>query len=537
MARHHDRKSVLAQRAPHGPRRTGLTDLACDLAVGGRGARNHATCRGVDGDVEGRDVAQVESDRCEIVGLATEQRRDATDGDLGMCGCVADTNRCDETWELPWEVPQERRARGAIIGPGELHCEERVVRPGHSAAADRRVEQRDADAHACGFVHAGDALRPGAAASAQHEPCSFACDPEEGLTMRGAIFDQHGLAVRDDIEVRAPTAGEVVVRIHAAGVCHSDSKVLSGATAYPLPVVLGHEGAGIVDSVGPGVTSVGVGDHVVLHTLRACGMCAACASGMPTRCRQSLGVIDAPFRIGDTAVHQFANTSVFVERTVVSAGQVVRISDAIPMPVAALLGCGVITGTGAVFNRAKVRPGESVVVIGAGGVGLNAVQAARISGASQIVAVDTNASKEPIARLFGATDFVEVHDTVTADVLDVVHGGADHVIVCIGSAPLVRLAVDLLAPGGQAVIVGFPGGGAQASFDMATLYQEKSILACRYGSSSPQRDVPFLARLYAEGRLMLDELVTRTMPLDQVADAFASMAGGATDARSVLTLV
>src|SRR5690606_5968241 len=140
--------------------------------------------------------------------------------------------------------------------------------------------------------------------------------------------------------------------------------------------------------------------------------------------------------IGARAVHQFANTSVFVERTLVGAGQVVRIDDSIPMPVAALLGCGVITGTGAVFNRARVRPGESVVVIGAGGVGLNAVQAARISGASQIVAVDTNASKDQVARLFGATDFVHVRESVAADVLDVVRGGADHVIVCIGSAPL-----------------------------------------------------------------------------------------------------
>lgn len=355
--------------------------------------------------------------------------------------------------------------------------------------------------------------------------------------MRGAIFDQDGLSLRDDLELREPSAGEVVVRIHAAGVCHSDSKVLSGATAYPLPVVLGHEGAGVVDAIGPGVASVAVGDHVVLHTLRACGMCAACASGLPTRCRQSLGVIDTPFHMGGLAVNQFANTSVFVERTLVREGQVVRIDPSIPMPVAALLGCGVITGTGAVFNRARVRPGESVVVIGVGGVGLNALQAARISGASRIVAVDTSAPKEPIARLFGATDFVHVRDTVTADVLEVVQGGADHVIVCIGSAPLVSLAVDLLAPGGQAVIVGFPGGGARADFDMATLYQEKSILACRYGSSSPQRDVPFLARLYAEGRLLLDELVTRTMPLEQVGEAFASMSSGATDARSVLTLL
>jgi Zn-dependent alcohol dehydrogenase len=354
--------------------------------------------------------------------------------------------------------------------------------------------------------------------------------------MRGVIFDEHGMSVRDDIEVRAPNAGEVVVRIHAAGVCHSDSKVLSGATAYPTPVVLGHEGAGVVDAIGAGVTSVAVGDTVVLHTLRACGQCRACASGLPTRCRLGLGVIDTPFRIGERPLHQFANTSVFVERTVVHEGQVVRIDASIPMPAAALLGCGVITGTGAVLNRARVRVGESVVVIGVGGVGLNALQAARLSGASRIVAVDTNPSKAAIAARFGATDFVLAGDSVRADVLDTVAGGADHVIVCIGAAPLVQLAVEMLAPGGQAVIVGFPGGGAQASFDMASLYQDKAILACRYGSASPKRDIPMLARLYTEGRLLLDELVTRTVPLEQVDEAFEAMANGSADARTVLTL-
>jgi Zn-dependent alcohol dehydrogenase len=357
--------------------------------------------------------------------------------------------------------------------------------------------------------------------------------------VRGVVFDGQDAQLRDDLEVRPPGPGEVLVRIHAAGVCHSDAKVLSGATTYPLPVVLGHEGAGVVEEVGSGVRSVAPGDHVVLHTLRACGSCAACASGMPTRCRQSLGVIDAPFRCDGRAAHQFANTSVFVERTVVQAGQVVRIDDDLAMPVAALLGCGVITGTGAVFHRARVRPGESVVVIGAGGVGLNALQAARICGASPIVAVDTNPAKEAIARRMGANAFVApaAGDDVASLVRDVLPGGADHVLVCIGSAPLVRLAVDLLAPGGQAVIVGFPGGGAQASFDMQTLYQEKSILACRYGSSSPQRDVPFLARLYREGALLLDELVTRVVPLESVHEAFRALHAGETDARTVLSLV
>lgn len=351
------------------------------------------------------------------------------------------------------------------------------------------------------------------------------------------MFDEQGMAVRDDVEVRPPGAGEVSVRVHAAGVCHSDDKVLRGATVYPLPVVMGHEGAGVVEEVGPGVTAVAPGDRVVLHTLRACDACAACAAGMPTRCRRSLGVIDAPFTVGGRVTHQFANTSVFVERTVVGAGQVVRIPDEVPMEVAALLGCGVITGTGAVFNRARARVGESVVVIGAGGVGLNAIQAARIVGASPIIAVDTNPTKEAVARRLGATHFVPATDSIREDVLDVVDGGADHVIVCIGSAPLVALAVDLLAPGGQAVVVGFPGGGAHADFELQRLYQEKSILACRYGSANPRRDVPMLARLYLEGQLLLDELVSTTLPLADVARAFDAMHAGATEARCVLRLV
>jgi Zn-dependent alcohol dehydrogenase len=355
--------------------------------------------------------------------------------------------------------------------------------------------------------------------------------------MRGVVFDGNEAILRDDLDVRRPGPTEVVVRIHAAGVCHSDSKVLSGATTYPLPVVLGHEGAGVIDEVGAAVTGVAPGDHVVLHTLRACGNCPACVSGLPTRCPTSLGVIDAPFTVAGRPAHQFANTSVFVERTVVGAGQVVKIDADIPMPVAALLGCGVITGTGAVFNRARVRVGESVVVIGVGGVGLNAVQAARISGASRIIAVDTNPAKATIARRFGATDVVMAADDVGAAVRDLVPGGVDHVLVCIGAAALVPLAIDLLAPGGQAVIVGFPGRGAHASFEMQTLYQEKSILACRYGSSNPRRDIPLLARLYREGHLLLDELVSRVAPLEAVHDAFAAMSAGTTDARTVLTLV
>ena len=356
--------------------------------------------------------------------------------------------------------------------------------------------------------------------------------------MRGAIYDDGGLRVRDDVTVRAPEAGEVVVDLRAAGVCHSDLKLLTGATRYPTPVVMGHEGAGVVAEVGPGVTAVAPGDSVVLHTLRSCGACPACASGRPTVCRRAPTTVGTPFRSAGVAVHQFANTSVFVERTVVAESQVVAVDPSIPADKAALLGCGVLTGVGAVRNRARVDMGETVAVLGVGGVGLNAVQGAALAGASQIVAVDTNPEKEGIARRFGATDFVAGGDgaATAAALADVVPGGLDCVLICIGVADLVRLGVDVLAPGGRVVVVGFPGGDAEAGFTLARLYQDKSVLACRYGSSSPHRDIPLLADLYLAGKLRLDELVTHIRPLEELPAAFDDMRAGRTEARTVVTI-
>jgi Zn-dependent alcohol dehydrogenase len=353
--------------------------------------------------------------------------------------------------------------------------------------------------------------------------------------MRAVVFTDSGLEVRDDVSVRAPGPTEVVVRVTAAGACHSDLKLVNGTTAYPRPVVMGHEGTGVVDSVGVGVSGVRPGDTVVIHTLRFCGRCRHCASGQPTRCAQSMGAIGAPFTMAGSPAYQFANTSVFVERTVVDQQQVVKIDPVIPSACAALLGCGVLTGVGAVRNRARVGPGDTVVVFGIGGVGLNVVQGARLAAAARIVAVDTNPAKEGIARTFGATDFLASADATEA-VLELVPGGVDHAFVCIGSPALVRAGADVLAWGGQCVIVGFPGPGTDASFEVARMYHDKSILGCRYGSSSPHRDIALLADLYLDGRLLLDELVTHTIPLADAATAFADMTAGRVDARTVLTI-
>ncbi|MFE5919644.1 alcohol dehydrogenase catalytic domain-containing protein [Streptomyces sp. NPDC056468] len=348
--------------------------------------------------------------------------------------------------------------------------------------------------------------------------------------MRGVLFDGKQVQVVDDLEVREPGPGEVLVAISAAGLCHSDLSVVDGTIPFPVPVVLGHEGAGVVEAVGGGVTHVEPGDHVALSTLANCGTCAECDRGRPTMCRQAIGRPGRPFRRGEQAVFQFASNSAFAERTVVKAVQVVRIPKDIPMPAAALIGCGVLTGVGAVLNRAKVDRGDSVLVIGTGGIGLNVLQGARLAGALRIVAVDANPAKEAVARQFGATDFL----TSTEGVRELLPTGADHAFECVGRVELVRQAVDLLDRHGQAVLLGVPPAGAEASFVVSSMYLDKSILGCRYGSSRPQRDIALYAELYRDGRLLLDELVTQTYPVEEFERAAADAEAGKV-ARGVLT--
>ncbi|MFG3347043.1 Zn-dependent alcohol dehydrogenase [Streptomyces sp. NPDC048018] len=348
--------------------------------------------------------------------------------------------------------------------------------------------------------------------------------------MRGVVFDGERVLVVDDLEVRAPGPGEVLVGVAAAGLCHSDLSVVDGTIPFPSPVVLGHEGAGVVEAVGPGVTHVAPGDHVALSTLANCGACADCDRGRPTMCRKAIGMPGQPFSRGGTPLFQFAANSSFAERTVVKAVQAVRIPEAIPLASAALMGCGVLTGVGAVLNRARVDRGESVVVIGTGGIGLNVLQGARIAGATTIVAVDTNPAKEGPARRFGATHFL----TSTDAVREVLPTGADHVFECVGHTALVRAAVDLLDRHGQAILLGMTAPKAEATFLPAAMFLDKSILGCRYGSSRPQKDIALYAELYGAGRLLLDELVTTTYPVEDFARAVADMEQGKV-ARGVLT--
>ncbi|WP_328943187.1 Zn-dependent alcohol dehydrogenase [Streptomyces sp. NBC_00250] len=348
--------------------------------------------------------------------------------------------------------------------------------------------------------------------------------------MRGVVFDGKQVQVVDDLEVRDPGAGEVLVAIAAAGLCHSDLSVVDGTIPFPPPVVLGHEGAGVVEAVGPGVTHVVPGDHVALSTLANCGACADCDRGRPTMCRKAIGMPGQPFSRGGRPLYQFASNSSFAERTVVKAVQAVKIPQDIPLTSAALMGCGVLTGVGAVLNRAKVDRGDTVVVIGTGGIGLNVIQGARIAGARTIVAVDTNPAKEVVARQFGASHFL----TSTDGVRDLLPTGADHVFECVGHVGLVRTAIELLDRRGQAILLGMTAPKAEASFLPAAMFLDKSILGCRYGSSRPQRDIPLYAELYLSGRLLLDELVTATYPVEEFARAVEDAEAGKV-ARGVLT--
>ncbi|MEU0189985.1 Zn-dependent alcohol dehydrogenase [Streptomyces afghaniensis] len=348
--------------------------------------------------------------------------------------------------------------------------------------------------------------------------------------MRGVIFDGKQVRVVTDLEVREPGPGEVRVAISAAGLCHSDLSVVDGTIPFPVPVVLGHEGAGVVEAVGEGVTHVAPGDHVSLSTLANCGTCAECDRGRPTMCRQAIGRPGRPFRHAGLPVHQFAANSAFAERTVVKAVQAVRIPEDVPMASAALIGCGVLTGVGAVLNRARVDRGDSVLVIGTGGIGLNVLQGARLAGALRIVAVDANPAKEDVARRFGATDFL----TSAEGVRDILPTGADHAFECVGRVELIRQAIDALDRHGQAILLGVPPATAEASFRVSSMYLDKSILGCRYGSSRPQRDIALYAELYRQGRLLLDELVTRTYPVEDFEKAAADAEAGRV-ARGVLT--
>ncbi len=296
-----------------------------------------------------------------------------------------------------------------------------------------------------------------------------------------------------------------------------------------------------MEEVGAAVRKVQVGDHVVLTTLGSCGQCDACDRGMPTHCRDTAGRLSRPFTVGGEKAYQFANAGVFTERTVVAESQAVVIDKDMPFDAACLIGCAVVTGAGAVLNRAKVQPGETVVVIGAGGIGQSVIQAARLSSAGRIIVVDANPGKEAVARQFGATDFVDgsAHTgdgELVAAVKELgLPDGVDYAFECVGHPALIRSAIDLLDWGGSCVLLGVPKLGTEASFVVNSLYQDKSILGCRYGSTKPHHDIPMFVRFCLDGRLDLQSMVSQVYDLADVQTALDDLHHGKLN-RGVLSL-
>jgi S-(hydroxymethyl)glutathione dehydrogenase/alcohol dehydrogenase len=358
--------------------------------------------------------------------------------------------------------------------------------------------------------------------------------------VKAAVLEEiPGELVIDDVEVRKPGPREVLVRTVAAGLCHSDLHFMEGKWATELPVVLGHESAGIVEAVGEHVTYVQPGDPVITCTSGFCGLCAFCLSGRPNLCTK-VAVQPEPsagprLHRGDQMLHQFADLASFAEQLLVHENFVVKVRPEMPLDKAALIGCGVTTGVGAVMNTAKVRPGETVAVIGCGGIGLNAIQAAAIVGAGRVIAVDRIASKLELARTFGATDTVDASagDPVGA-VIEMTLGGVDHAFEAIGLAATAQQAFAMLKNGGTATIIGMLPLGEKLEIDGISLLLEKRLQGSNMGSNRFRVDMPQYIDWYLAGKLKLDELVSATMALEQINDGFATLRGGEVARQLVL---
>lgn len=342
--------------------------------------------------------------------------------------------------------------------------------------------------------------------------------------MRAAVCYEFGKPlVIEDVRLDPPQAGEVRVRIAAIGICHSDIHLIRGEWGGDVPVIAGHEASGVVDEVGPGVTMVKTGDRVVVTLLRSCGRCRHCISGSPYACETQFPIDESGrfHTLDGQPIRHGLDTAAFAEFTVVDQSQLAVIPDDLSLDVAALLACGVITGAGAVINTAKVQPGESVVVIGAGGVGLNAIQGAEIIGADPIIAVDELDSKLGIAREFGATHGLNpISANIKDSVITLTGGGADHVVVTVGAAQAVEMALSLPRIEGNLVLVGMPPFDSTVELaPFQTVGRGQRILGSIMGSTRLNIDIPRLASLYRRNRLRLDELVTARYPFDQINEA------------------
>lgn len=338
------------------------------------------------------------------------------------------------------------------------------------------------------------------------------------------------------LDLAAPQPTEVLVRIVASGICASDAHTRSGRIPSPLPCVLGHEGAGVVEAVGELVTHVAPGDHVALSWMPNCGECRHCHNGRPVLCTAAAPytlagtMLDGSSRLSKDGedVYHYSFLSTFASHTVVPGASAIKIDPTVPLGVAALVGCAIMTGYGAAVNRAQVRPGSSVLIFGAGGVGLSAVMGAQISGALKIIVVDPIESKRAEAMEFGATHTLAPGDDIVEQVKALTEGfGADYTIDAVGAPAVLGQAFDATIAGGTIVCVGVPAPDARPSLPGPQLVRdEKIVTGSLYGSSRPAIDIPLILDLYASGRLPLDKMISKTYPLAEINEAFEDMAAG-----------
>jgi S-(hydroxymethyl)glutathione dehydrogenase/alcohol dehydrogenase len=351
----------------------------------------------------------------------------------------------------------------------------------------------------------------------------------------------------ETVDVDGPRVGEVLVEIKASGVCHTDAFTLSGADPEGLfPAILGHEGAGIVREVGPGVTSVAPGDHVIPLYTPECRQCAYCTSGKTNLCQairetQGKGVMPdgtSRFSLGGKPVLHYMGTSTFANFTVLPEIALAKIRKDAPFDKVCYIGCGVTTGIGAVINTAKVRPGDNVVVFGLGGIGLNVIQGARMAGAGMIVGVDTNPKKKPLAEKFGMTHFVnpsEVEGDLVPYLVDLTGGGADYSFECIGNVKIMRQALECCHKGwGESIIIGVAGAGQEIATRPFQLVTGRVWRGTAFGGARGRTDVPRIVDWYMDGKIDIDSLITHVMPVAEINHAFHLMHEGES-IRSVVT--
>jgi len=359
---------------------------------------------------------------------------------------------------------------------------------------------------------------------------------------RAVVCREHNKpVVVEELTVDSPKRGEVMVKLGACGVCHSDLSAITGTIPLPLPLVLGHEGAGVVEEVGEGVNDVAKGDHVIFSFIYMCGKCRFCVSGRPVLCLEQGKALTTPLegtpRVRDAKgekLNIFSGCGAMAEYATVSAENLIKIDPKIPLECAALVGCAVTTGVGAVFNTARVAPGSSVAVFGCGGVGLSVIQGARIAGAERIIAIDTLESKLEMAKRFGATDVLAGKEDPTKALKKMTGGGPDYAFECVGSGPLAEAAYRAIRRGGVAVVVGVAKPTDSTSLRSMTLvFEEKTLTGSYFGSCVPRVDFPRMLALYLKGELKLEELITRRYRVEEAPQAFADLESGR-NARGVI---